>query len=511
MPGSETDATGVVSLLENLITGYLHVATGSFIGASPLDSGNQQAGARNALGGVPFQTVWETDASGINLYQSPSWYHYIGEGPGSSFGQGWLDYYHPEDRAALLAAWNRCLQSPGEQPYDIEARIRRHDGIYRWFRIQGAPLRMPGGQVVKWVGTCTDVDDEKGGAPTRAAAATHAAPGSPARPWFTGLERRLFLMAVAASLPMIAIAAYTLYSNVQENKAQVLASAEGQMQALTTAVDTELNLSIASLEGMASSSRVIAADVAGFRREAIAYLASNPGWANVILHAPDGTQVMNVRVPEGATPPRTPAPALIAAVRADGRARASGVIFSPVLGKFAVGVAVPVLRDGQLVGVLSAVMLPQAWQSLVDRQKLPPGAVLGVFDAEQRVVARSANPALWVGKSGSEGIAAVIRRSAASGWGETKTLRSGARVHGLQPIGEHRLVGCGRHPEELRGRTGSPRNHRARWGNDAVNVRQSACCDLSRENDRPTHARARASGRGFRDRSDAYDSADGLA
>ena len=111
LPGSETDATGVVSLLENLITGYLHVATGSFIGASPLDSGNQQAGARNALGGVPFQTVWETDASGINLYQSPSWYHYIGSGPGSSFGQGWLDYYHPEDRGGATGRLEPLLAS----------------------------------------------------------------------------------------------------------------------------------------------------------------------------------------------------------------------------------------------------------------------------------------------------------------------------------------------------------------------------------------------------------------
>jgi PAS domain S-box-containing protein len=393
------------------------VASSSYVGVSPLGVADPQAAVRNAQ--VAYQTVWETDADGVNLYQSPSWYHYIGEGPGSSFGQGWLDYYHPDDRAALLKAWTRSLRSPDEQPYEIEARIRRHDGVYRWFRIQGAPLRMPDGRVVKWVGTCTDIDDTKSvGASTKVPVQGHSIP----RRWFTGLERRLFLIGVVATLPLIAIAAYTSYLNVQENKAQVLASAEGQMQALSTAVDTELNLSIASLQAMANSSRVVAGDVEGVRREAIAYLRNNPRWANIILNTPDGTQLMNARVPEGAALPRTPAPELIAAVRADGQARASSVIFSPVLGRFAVGLAVPVLRDGELVSVLSAVMLPQAWQSLVDRQKLPPGTVLGVFDAEQRVVARSADSERWVGKPGSTGLVALVRGEAASGWGETKTL-----------------------------------------------------------------------------------------
>jgi PAS domain S-box-containing protein len=291
---------------------------------------------------MALQTVWETDADGVNLYQSPSWYHYIGAGPGSSFGQGWLDYYHPDDRATLLAGWTRSLRSPDE-PYDIEARIRRHDGVYRRFRIQGAPLRMPDGRVAKWVGTCTDIEDTKSvGASASPARMTPRAK----RTWFAGLERRLFLIGVVAMLPLIAITAYTLYLNVQENKAQVLESAEGQMRALTTAVDTELDLSIASLQAMAVSSRVIAGDVAGFRREALAYLDGNPRWANIIFHAPDGTQLMNARVAEGGSLPRTPMPDLITAVRGDRRAHAGGVVFSEVLDKPAVSMAVPVLRNG---------------------------------------------------------------------------------------------------------------------------------------------------------------------
>lgn len=395
------------------------MATSSHVGLLSPGAADPQAGVGDSSE-LAFQTVWETDAAGVNLYQSPSWYHYIGKGPGSSFGQGWLDYYHPEDREALLAAWTRSLRSPDDEPYDIEARIRRHDGVYRWFRIQGAPLRMSDGRVVKWVGTCTDIEDAKSlGASARSPAqqTTRAK-----RKWFTGLEGRLFLIGVVATLPMIAIVAFTLISNAQDNKIQILESTEGQVRALMTAVDTELNLSIASLQAMAISSHAISADMAGFRREALTYLERNPRWANIIFHAPDGTQLMNARVPESASLPPSPMPDLVSAVRDERRARAGSMVFSPVLGKPAVGMAVPVLRGDALVGVLSAVMLPQAWQSLVDRQKLQPGVLLGVFDAKQHVVARSANPESWIGKPGSPGLVQLLRGHAASGWGETRTL-----------------------------------------------------------------------------------------
>ncbi|MFL6655051.1 MAG: PAS domain-containing protein, partial [Sulfurifustis sp.] len=97
----------------------------------------------------------------MNHYQSPSWYRYVGEGPDSSFGEDWLRFYHPDDRDYLQREWRKSLASEGAYPYDIEVRIRRHDGEYRWFRVQGAPVKSSDGRVVKWTGTCTDIHDEK--------------------------------------------------------------------------------------------------------------------------------------------------------------------------------------------------------------------------------------------------------------------------------------------------------------------------------------------------------------
>lgn len=115
---------------------------------------------RGVAEGMPHM-VWQTDADGMNQYQNSVWYDYIGEGPGDSLGEDRMRFYHPEDRERVAAEWHKSVASKGEHPYDVEARIRRHDGAYRWFRVKGAPLRNGAGEVVKWVGTCTDIEDQK--------------------------------------------------------------------------------------------------------------------------------------------------------------------------------------------------------------------------------------------------------------------------------------------------------------------------------------------------------------
>ena len=106
-------------------------------------------------GGTQLRTTWETDARGQNYFQSQSWYEYVGAGPGSSYGEDWLAFYHPDDRALLVHEWRKSLDSEGRYPYNIRVRIRRHDGAYFWFRVEGAPVRNVAGTVEKWAGSCT--------------------------------------------------------------------------------------------------------------------------------------------------------------------------------------------------------------------------------------------------------------------------------------------------------------------------------------------------------------------
>ena len=66
---------------------------------------------------------------------------------------------HPDDYGRTWKVWANCLQTG--KPYDIEYRMRRYDGEYRWFLARALPLRDNEGKIVKWFGTCTDIHDQK--------------------------------------------------------------------------------------------------------------------------------------------------------------------------------------------------------------------------------------------------------------------------------------------------------------------------------------------------------------
>nr|WP_294522189.1 PAS domain-containing protein [uncultured Rhodopila sp.] len=69
------------------------------------------------------------------------------------------DTFHPDDRAAVRAAWRRSVETG--QRFDVEGRRRRADGVYRWFQVRGFPLRDAGGRILVWYLLHTDIDDRK--------------------------------------------------------------------------------------------------------------------------------------------------------------------------------------------------------------------------------------------------------------------------------------------------------------------------------------------------------------
>ena len=72
---------------------------------------------------------------------------------------GTTDAVHPDDLPRVLAEWKYAVET--EQPYDIEHRLRRADGMYRWFHARGLPLRDDEGRIVRWYNLLTDIDDRK--------------------------------------------------------------------------------------------------------------------------------------------------------------------------------------------------------------------------------------------------------------------------------------------------------------------------------------------------------------
>jgi two-component system, cell cycle sensor histidine kinase and response regulator CckA len=105
------------------------------------------------------QIVWITDHEGANTFFNRRWTEYTGLTAKECAGAGWLKPFHPDDQAPSAAAWKRATTQ--NATYSIEVRLRRADGAYRWWLIRGAPHRDKNGKILKWFGTCTDIDDMK--------------------------------------------------------------------------------------------------------------------------------------------------------------------------------------------------------------------------------------------------------------------------------------------------------------------------------------------------------------
>src|SRR5258708_4035317 len=98
---------------------------------------------------------WSILPVGSNEFLTKRWHEYTGRSPEESHGSGWQAAIHPEDRAPLLEKWQGLLSSG--DPGEMEARLRRYDGVFRWFLMRVEPLRDETGKIVKWYGTCTDI------------------------------------------------------------------------------------------------------------------------------------------------------------------------------------------------------------------------------------------------------------------------------------------------------------------------------------------------------------------
>lgn len=105
------------------------------------------------------QMVWSTLPDGFHDYYNQRWYEYTGTPDGSTDGEGWNHMFHPDDQARAWKEWAHCLAT-GE-PYEIEYRLRHHSGEYRWTIGRASPIRNAEGRIVRWIGTCTDIDSAK--------------------------------------------------------------------------------------------------------------------------------------------------------------------------------------------------------------------------------------------------------------------------------------------------------------------------------------------------------------
>jgi two-component system, sensor histidine kinase len=115
---------------------------------------------RNLADAIPH-VVWRASSDGTLEYYNQLWCVYTGMNLDESMGIGWQRAFHPADLKNLLRKWMKSIQS-GEN-FEMECRIRRYDGVYRWHWIQAVAEKNSSTETIAWLGTCTDIQDRKNG------------------------------------------------------------------------------------------------------------------------------------------------------------------------------------------------------------------------------------------------------------------------------------------------------------------------------------------------------------
>jgi PAS domain S-box-containing protein len=105
------------------------------------------------------QMVWMADRTGAIHYWNQRWYEYTGLSAAESVGLAGASYVHSQDYCPTLVKWTEAITAG--TAFEIEHRLRRHDGVYRWFMNRGLPTRDRDGQITGWVGTVVDIDGHK--------------------------------------------------------------------------------------------------------------------------------------------------------------------------------------------------------------------------------------------------------------------------------------------------------------------------------------------------------------
>jgi PAS domain S-box-containing protein len=105
---------------------------------------------------IPTQ-AWSCSADGSTEFCNRRWLDYTGLSAEEALGWSWKVAIHPDDLTHMLEIFHEGLNSG--QPWEVEARLRRFDGEFRWFLFRAVPLRGEQEEVVRWCGTNADIDD----------------------------------------------------------------------------------------------------------------------------------------------------------------------------------------------------------------------------------------------------------------------------------------------------------------------------------------------------------------
>jgi signal transduction histidine kinase len=239
------------------------------------------------------------------------------------------------------------------------------------------------------------------------------------------LRTLLTVLVLVTTIPIAAFAAWLISRSSAQQQALVDRQNIEQARAVSVAVDTEIESTIASLQVLGLLESITAADKTEFVEIAERILALHPGWHSVRLvdrnlkvvagtsAAPAGSALVN--------------PQWVSEVIASGRPVISTVVHDPTTADWTVSIGVPVNRGNAMPCVLAAKVYARMFNDVLQRQKVPPGGVVTLLDAASRIVARTRSPEKYVGQSPTADFAERSRATAEGSW--RTVLLEGTRAY----------------------------------------------------------------------------------
>nr|WP_283251164.1 SpoIIE family protein phosphatase [Rhabdothermincola salaria] len=117
-----------------------------------------EAQFRSMADSVPVM-IWVTDSEGTCTYLSKRWYDFTGQTPETGLGLGWLEATHPDDRERVEESF--LSAAADHRPFELDYRLRRDDGSYRWTLDAGTPRTGADGEFLGYVGSVIDITGRK--------------------------------------------------------------------------------------------------------------------------------------------------------------------------------------------------------------------------------------------------------------------------------------------------------------------------------------------------------------
>ncbi len=182
--------------------------------------------------------VWTNSPTGEMSGPQPDWCAYTGQTEEETKGYGWASAVHPEDAQPTILAWQHAVKT--RTMFVFEHRVRRRDGVYRWFAIRAVPvLDEQHGTIREWVGLHRDIEEDKALAERERAARVAAEEASRAKDDFLAMLGH----ELRNPLAPIATAVHLLKLNSQDGITREVSVIERQSQHIARLVDDLLDVS----------------------------------------------------------------------------------------------------------------------------------------------------------------------------------------------------------------------------------------------------------------------------